>query len=382
MQDLRVEILDTLDRLQAAEWNRLAGTGNPFVRHEFLTALERRDCLGERYGWLPRHLSVRNEWGRLVGAAPLYLKDNSYGELVFDWSWADAYRRAGLSYYPKLVSAVPYSPVTGPRLLIDPDASAEPVARTLIAASLELAEREAASSVHWLFPSGDQAQRLERAGHARRVGCQFHWHNPGYRDFQDFLDTLTSERRKKIRRERRKVAESGVDFRLLNGPNAASADWELFYALYASTFHRRGGVPTLSVDFFDEIARTLGDQVLLVQAEHRGEVVAAAYCLVGDDSLYGRHWGCLHAYDSLHFEACYYQGIDFCIRRGLLRFEPGAQGEHKIWRGFLPHYTWSNHWIRHPGFRRAIERFLRQETEDMDDYVRELSEHSPYKATD
>ncbi|MGD2083071.1 MAG: GNAT family N-acetyltransferase, partial [Chromatiales bacterium] len=329
--------------------------------------------------WIPQHLSLRDEAGRLVGAAPLYLKLNSYGEFVFDWSWAHAYDRVGLSYYPKLVSAVPYTPVAGPRLLVHPQAREDAVCERLIDGALALAQRLGVSSLHWLFTPEAQTARLESRAFYRRTGCQFHWANRGYADFDAFLAALTAQRRKKIKRERRKVAEAGVSFRLLDGAGATESDWHLFHRLYASTFHRRGGLPTLSPGFFKEIAATMGQQVLLVLADHGGRTVAGAFCLVGDRALFGRHWGCTEAFDSLHFEACYYQGIDYCIRRGLDRFEPGAQGEHKIWRGFLPTYTWSAHWIADPRFRDSIERFLRLESEAMVDYVDELAGHSPYR---
>jgi predicted N-acyltransferase len=382
MGDSRLDVLEDLSEIPAEAWNRVSGTSNPFIRHEFLAALERQGCLGERYGWLPRHLVLRGAGGRLLGAAPLYLKDNSYGEFVFDWSWAHAYERAGLAYYPKLVSAVPYSPVTGRRLLVDPEVPAEPVRARLIDGALELAGRLGVSSLHWLFPTGDETERLETGPFLRRIGCQFHWANQGYGDFEDFLSALNAQRRKKIKRERRKVAEAGVVFRLLDGHQATEAEWDLFHSLYASTFHRRGGVPTLSPGFFKEIAATMGEQVLLVLADHGGRTVAGAFCLVGEEALFGRHWGCTEDFDGLHFEACYYQGIEYCIRRGLRRFEPGAQGEHKIWRGFLPTCTWSAHWIADPRFREGVERFLRTESEAMADYMDELSAHSPYRVPD
>ncbi len=376
---MKVEVVPSLEAVPAADWNRLSGTDNPFLRHEFLVALERHGCVGERYGWLPQHLLVRDGTGTLVGAAPLYIKWNSYGELVFDWSWADAYRRAGLAYYPKLVGAVPYSPVTGRRLLVNASADPEAVTEALIEGALDLGRRGGVSSLHWLFTPADQTRRLESSGFLTRTGCQYHWHNAGYADFEDFLAGLRSERRKKIRRERRKVGEAGVELGLYRGAAAARADWGCFHDLYTSTFQRRGGIATLSQGFFEEIAATMAEQVLLVLARHGGRTVAAAFCLVGPDTLYGRHWGCRETFDSLHFETCYYQGIDYCIREGLARFEPGAQGEHKVWRGFVPTYTWSSHWIADTALRSGIQRFVKMESRAVTEQVEDLNSHSPYR---
>ena len=374
----RLRVVERLDDIDASAWNALGSPPFPFLRHEFLAALESEDCLGERYGWLPRHLTLW-QGDRLVGAAPMYLKFNSYGEFVFDWAWADAYERNGLQYYPKLVSASPYTPATGPKLLLHPDAH-DGTARLLVEAGLELARQSAVSSMHWLFTTPQETEALERTGLLRRTGCQFHWDNPAYSDFEAFLATLTSGKRKNIRRERRKVADAGIRFRLLNGDTASERDWKVYHALYESTFHRRGGIPTLSLGFFRRIARTMPESVLLVMAEHAHEPVAAAFCLVGEDTLYGRHWGCVKRFDNLHFEACYYQGQEFCIRHGLKRFEPGAQGEHKIARGFLPVETHSAHWLADAQFRQAIARHLAFERSGMREYIAEMSAHSPYRA--
>ncbi len=378
-----IRILEDLSAVDAAEWNALGVRGVPFLRHEFLRALEVHDCLGERFGWLPRHILVRNEQGRLLAACPLYLKFNSYGEFVFDWAWADAYQRNGLSYYPKLVSASPYTPATGPKLLLSPDAAnPEGLCRLLIETARQLAEAEGASSLHWLFTTETETRLLEQQGHLRRTGCQFHWENRGWHDFDDFLAALTHAKRKNLRRERRKVREAGIRFRLLDGHLASEADWADFHRLYESTFDRKGGIPTLSLEFFLDLARQLPEQVLLVQALKDEQVVAAAFDLVGETTLYGRHWGCRARYDSLHFETCYYQGLDFCLQHGLQRFEPGAQGEHKIARGFLPRATWSAHWLADARFSRAVQQFLEHETEGMQEYMDELAAHSPYRRAD
>jgi predicted N-acyltransferase len=375
-----VETLSRIDAVAPAAWNGLSAHAFPFLRHEFLAALERQGCLGEAYGWLPRHLLLKGAGGEILAAAPCYLKFNSYGELVFDWSWADAYRRAGVAYYPKLVVASPYTPANGPRILTS-DAGRRPeYAHALVRGAVEVADRLGVSSLHWLFVTGEESDWLEGQGLMRRIGCQFHWRNQGYEDFEGFLATLTSEKRKKIRRERRRVAEAGIRHRVLRGDEVGEAEWATFHRLYRSTFDRRGGIPTLSLGFFQEIAATMGDQVLLVLAQAGPRVVAAALDLVGRDTLYGRHWGCFEDYHSLHFETCYYQGLEFCIREGLERFEPGAQGEHKLSRGFLPTATYSNHWIADPRFRAAIGRHLALETEGMRDYLGELHDHSPYRS--
>ncbi len=370
---------DAIAAVPAADWNRLVDPDAPFLRHEFLAAMERHGCVGESLGWIPRHLALRDREGRLVAASPCYLKFNSYGELVFDWSWADAYRRKGLAYYPKLVVASPYTPATGPRLLTGSSPKNRDYASALIQGAVRTAERMGVSSLHWLFTTDSETDLLEEQGLMRRVGCQFHWSNPGYASFDDFLSTFTAEKRKKVKRERRRVQEAGIRIRLVPGYEATEAEWVTFHRLYEDTFDKRGGIPTLSLPFFQEIGETMGRQLLLVLAYQGRDIVAAAFDLVGEHSLYGRHWGCFRDFHSLHFEACYYQGLDYCIERGLSRFEPGAQGEHKVSRGFLPTPTWSAHWIADPRFRSAIGGFLAQETRGMGAYLEEMHGHSPYR---
>jgi hypothetical protein len=377
---MRLERLAGLTDLAAAEWNRLVPDQNPFLSHEFLSALERHDCVGERTGWLPWHLVCRDDHGQLLGAAPLYLKFNSYGEFVFDWGWSEAYRRQNRPYYPKLVGAIPYTPITSPRLLLAPgQPRPNETARLLVEFALEESRRHRLSSIHWLFPVAADLERLRVRGFLTRTGCQFHWQNHGYRDFQDFLDGLTAKRRKNINRERRLVREAGLELQILSGSELSEAQWHTIHAFYRSTFHRLGGVPTLTLPFFQEIATTLGERLLVVLALAQGREVAAAISFRSDSALYGRHWGCQADYDSLHFEACYYQGLEYCIQNGLQRFEPGAQGEHKIYRGFLPTLTHSAHWIADPGFRQAIADFLDRETPAVRDYARQLLQHSPYR---
>jgi uncharacterized protein len=368
-----------IDELPTADWNRLVDADTPFLRHEFLAAQEHHDCVGTQLGWLPRHLALRDESGTLVAAAPCYLKFNSYGEFVFDWAWADAYRRAGLAYYPKLLVASPYTPATGNRILTGDSPRRADYAAALIRGAAEAAEKLGVSSMHWLFTAEDEADWLEKAGLMRRMGCQFHWENKGYGSFDDLLAELTAAKRKKIKRERRRVTDEEIEFRILRGGDVSEDEWALYHALYRDTFDKRGGIPTLSLGFFREIARTMGDSLLLILAHHRGKTVAAAFNLIGSRTLYGRHWGCFEDFHSLHFEACYYQGLEFCIANGLQRFEPGAQGEHKISRGFLPTPTWSAHWIADDRFRAAIGHFLDLERESMEDYLTQMRTRSPYK---
>ncbi len=379
---MRLRVLEGLDAVTPAAWNRLAGTANPFTRHEFLAALEHNGCVGERFGWWPRHLAVEDDAGALVGACPLYVKDNSYGEFVFDWAWADAYQRAGLRYYPKLVCAVPYTPVTGPRLLVAPEADPGAVRRLLAQGAMELAEALGASSVHWLFTDEAETDALEALGPLRRMGIQYHWHNRGYRDFQDFLDALSARRRKEIRRERRLAAETGAEVQVLDGHTAGDEHWARYARFYESTFERKWGVATLNEGFFREVAETMPGQVVLVLTRHDGEYVSGAFNLAGDDALYGRHWGETRHLPHVHFEVCYYRAIDWCIERGLGRFEAGAQGEHKIPRGFLPRATWSAHHIRDERFRGLIARFLEHETGELGEVMAELGERSPYRGAD
>jgi hypothetical protein len=374
--------LETLADVSSTQWNALVRNQNPFLRYEFLIALERHHCVGNRTGWLPHHFVCFDENHCLIGATPMYLKDNSYGEFVFDWSWADAHRRCHLPYYPKLVSAIPFTPATGQRLLLAAnlsETSQREAAKMLISHALEETRRQGYSSLHWLFTTDADMQALLSQGLLRRYDCQFHWHNQNYRDFADFLDTLTSKRRKAIKRERRRVAEENVALQILQGSEVSDSQWYYLHTFYRSTFQRLGGIPTLTLPFFQEIATTMGEQIILALALVNAEPVAGAISFRSAETLYGRHWGCTTAYDSLHFEACYYQGIDYCIRHGLRRFEPGAQGEHKVYRGFLPTLTQSAHWLAHPGLRKAVADFLLRETRAIQHYAETLLQHSPYR---
>ncbi|SEO51304.1 GNAT family N-acetyltransferase [Aquisalimonas asiatica] len=372
-------VVTDLTTISSDEWDALRGTEVPFLSHAFLAGLESTGCVKADLGWLPHHLVLRDQDG-LAAAVPGYLKGHSWGEFVFDWAWADAYERNGLPYYPKLIHAVPFTPATGPRILLRPGLDmADVAALTVEASSAIVAERDL-SSAHWLFPCPDQSELLQARGLLGRTGCQFHWqHDPDYRDFQDFLDALTSRRRKSIRRERRQARESGVEVVMKDGGAITEDEWHTFHALYARTFHEHGNVPLLTTAFFVHCGRTLGRQVLMVQGWRDGRMVAAALLFRDDQALYGRYWGCFEDVPGLHFEACYYQGIEYCIANGIQRFEPGAQGEHKISRGFLPTATRSYHWIADSRFREAIDDFLRRETPMVERYIAEMQGHSPYR---
>ncbi len=376
---MRTRILASIDAVTAGEWNALAAAGAPFLRHEFLAALEHRHCVGADSGWSPCHLTISDERGVLLAAMPLYRKLHSWGEFVFDFAWAQAYARHGLDYYPKLVSAIPFTPASGPRLLVRPGTDAAALRRELLDQVLQFAADESLSSVHVLFPARAEAQELAARGLLLRRDCQFHWHNHGYADFDAFLQTFTAEKRKKARRERRRVAEAGIEIRALHGAQIDERSWRRIHALHTDTFLRHGHTPYLGVDFFLEIARTMPEN-LVVQAALRGShLVAAAICFRGAGTLYGRYWGASEEHHSLHFETCYHQGIEYCIREGLQRFEPGTQGEHKVSRGFQPALTWSAHWIADSRFARAIETYLQRERAAVDEYAAQVAEHVPFK---
>ena len=378
---MQFSIIGSLNEVPADDWNALVDSDNPFALHEFLIALERHDAVGEKFGWLPQYL-LAHEDHILVAACPMYLKNNSYGEFVFDWDWANAYQRSGLEYYPKLVVSIPYTPVTGQRILLR-DHSRRDIAQQIMNATIEHAKNLGVSSLHWLFTDeSDTNSFKQHDDYGLRLGCQFHWQNNNYQDFDDYLSTMSSKKRKQIKRERRQVKEQGVEFEVLTGHDISEAQWQIYHRFYTDTFDRKSGYATLSLGFFQEIARTMPDNIVLVMAKYQDEYIASAFNLRGENTLYGRHWGCannIEEFNNLHFEACYYQGLDYCIQNKLQRFEPGAQGEHKISRGFLPTKTWSAHWIANPQFKVAIDDFLLRETRVMEEYIQELETHSPYK---
>jgi hypothetical protein len=379
---IAVRVVSRIGELPAAEWDLCAGP-NPFVSHAFLSALEDSGSATRETGWLPQHLVVAGRDGRLMGATPLYLKSHSYGEYVFDWGWADAYERAGGSYYPKLQACVPFTPVTGPRLLLHPASEQPPVARALIAGMLELARQTQVSSLHVTFPTEAEWRDLGEAGFLRRTGLQYHWENRGYASFDDFLASLASRKRKAIKKERRHVAESGVGLRALTGGEIEPRHWDAFHRFYRATSDKKWGPSYLTRDFFHRLGETMGDRVVLIVAEWQGEPVGAALNLVGDEPeggvLYGRNWGGVGRFKFLHFEACYYQAIDYAIRHRLARVEAGAQGEHKIQRGYLPATTYSAHWIRDPALRQAVAHFLERERRAIDQEQNILESFAPFR---
>ncbi|WP_028354258.1 GNAT family N-acetyltransferase [Bordetella petrii] len=369
----RLAITTSLSQVDARQWNALAGA-QPFVRHEFLSALHDTGCAAPDTGWAPHYLLLQHG-EQLAGAVPLYLKSHSRGEYVFDYAWADAFERHGLRYYPKLLAAVPFTPVGGPRLLATGPAERLALARGLI----ELARGLEVSSLHVLFPDARDLAALREAGYLVREGVQFHWNNAGYADLDAFLAALNHDKRKKIRQDRKKVQAAGIRYRWLRGAQVDAEALAFFYRCYRHTYFAHGNPPYLSAEFFRRIHAAQPDALVLILAERDGEPVAAALNMQGGDTLYGRYWGALEFVAGLHFETCYLQSIDYCIRHGLARFEGGAQGEHKMARGLLPAPTWSAHWIADARFAAAIEDFLGRETRMMDGYLDELEAHTPFR---
>jgi uncharacterized protein len=375
---MHARVLESIDLVSPLQWNELGLGGNPFVRHEFLGALERTGCVGGDSGWAPRHIVIE-DGERLLGALPLYEKSHSWGEFVFDWSWARAYTQAGLDYYPKLVSMAPFSPVPGPRLLVHPQTNATDLRAELLRALLEQAKTRKCSSAHVLFTTDEDMVSLRDEGFLERYDCQFHWHNRGYRSFDEFMGSFRAEKRKKALRERRRVQEGGVTFRTLHGDEMDAELWRTVFAFSENTFQSRGHEHYLSTDFFMAVAGTLPRSVMVKLASYRDQPIAAAIFFRSDDALYGRYWGSAAEFHSLHFETCYYQGIEYCIEHGLQRFEPGTQGEHKVPRGFEPSYTTSAHWIADPRFRRAVREYLAQERLGIEQYMESVREHLPFR---
>ncbi len=373
-------ILSSISKIDASRWNALAGPEQPFLRHEFLLASEQSGCAVARTGWIPQHLIIEDRNGVPVAALPLFRKTHSRGEFVFDFSWASAYAQHGLPYYPKLLSAVPFTPVRGPRLLIGSSPEPAVLTKALINAALDFARSEQFSSWHVLFPTDAAADELEGAGLVLRRDCQFHWFNQGYASFEEFLSTFTAEKRKKAKRERRRVAEAGIEFDTRHGGDMTDPLWEAIYGFYADTFYRHGHDPYLNLSFFKRVAAALPDSIMIKIARIGATPIAAAIFFVGADALFGRYWGAGGNYHSLHFETCYYQGIEYCIEKKLQRFEPGTQGEHKVPRGFVPTLTRSAHYIADERFAAAIRDFARREARGVDAYAASVNEHVPYHA--
>jgi len=415
---LTLEIRGSLDDIEADAWNALTTEGNPFVRYEFLHGLEATGCLGADKGWFPRYFllwqetdqskDVEDDHGELVAAMPAYVKTHSYGEFVFDWAWAEAYERQNEDYYPKLVCAVPFTPATGPRLLIRADQPFTETANVLATTACRFADEQKFSSVHWLFtraedclalcgtteralanqtePDPDNASTEDEAMLLRRMDCQYHWYNSGYSSFDDFLARCNAKRRKTIRRERRYVTDANLTLERRGGESLTTQEWAWVHQFYTSTFDRKWGNPSLTQSFFERMGSSFGESTLIVFAYDPADAepekpVACSIMFQGGNCLYGRFWGCRRDYHCLHFEACYYQGIEHCIANGITRFEPGAQGEHKITRGFVPTLTESAHYISHPGFRDAIANYLNQEKIHVRERCTGLTDLLPFKDT-
>ncbi|MFC3076914.1 GNAT family N-acetyltransferase [Phenylobacterium terrae] len=378
-----VRVCRRISEIGKTGWDACAANpaylGNPFVLYDFLDALESANCAVERTGWGPQHLAVEDEAGEVAAVMPLYLKSHSQGEYIFDHAWADAYERAGGRYYPKLLSAAPFTPATGPRLLVRPDVDADEARSYLVGGALSLCERYGTSSFHVNFPTEDEWRWMGAQGMALRQGQQYHWNNAGYADFEGFLGALSSGRRKTIRRERRE-AQAGLEIACLTGKDLTEDHWDAFFAFYMDTGSRKWGRPYLTRAFFSELGERMADRVLLVMARRGGQWIAGALNLIGDEALYGRNWGCIEDVPFLHFELCYYQAIEWAIGRGLKRVEAGAQGQHKIARGYLPTPVYSAHYIADPALRGPVERFVEQERSMLQGEMEWLSEeYSPFR---
>ncbi|MFT3730221.1 MAG: GNAT family N-acetyltransferase [Hyphomicrobium sp.] len=381
--DTAVNLVPSIATLDAAQWDACANPDpakfNPFVSHAFLKALEDARTVGRNTGWLPRHLVVNDDAGSIAAAAPAYIKSHSQGEYVFDHGWADAYERAGGHYYPKLQIAVPFTPVPGPRLLVKPGEGAAASEQLLATAIAEVVRQGGLSSAHVTFLESAVAERLRDLGFLIRVGQQFHWQNDGYATFDDFLASLASRKRKAVRKERQTALAPGIEIEQLSGRDITEAHWDAMFKFYMDTGSRKWGRPYLNRTFFSLLGETMPDRCLLVLAKREGRYVAGALNLIGGDCLFGRYWGAIEHHPALHFELCYYQAIDYAIANELPRVEAGAQGEHKLARGYLPVETYSAHWIADPSLRRAVERFLTQEREAIAQMNADLTEMAPYR---
>ena len=386
---LRIRAVHNLSSVDPAAWNALDHGHSPFLEWGFLRALEMSGSTGSRTGWAPVYLMAERAVGEdeskhvLIGAVPCFIKDHSYGEYIFDWGWARASERAGVPYYPKLVVAAPVTPATGPRILLLRGDDEEPdvIAQVLVEAVKELANAAECSSIHWLFTTEAEHRLLDDAGFMSRLSFQFHWRNQGYADFDAFLATMASRKRKQIRKERRRALEAVDDVTFIAGSDVTPDEVDMLDRFYRRTTYRHGGQDYLRPGFFKRLIELAPERVQFARVRQDGDVVAGALYLETNDALYGRYWGCAKEIDFLHFETAYYAGIQRCIERGIGLFEAGAQGEHKLLRGFTPAPTYSSHWIRHDGLRDAVSRFLADEREQLPDYMKELEQFAPYKKT-
>ncbi|MGZ0187436.1 MAG: GNAT family N-acetyltransferase [Alphaproteobacteria bacterium] len=377
--DIEVRVFERIAEIGRADWDACAGADNPFVSFDFLDALEVSGSVSSEEGWAPRHIAAYDPEGAIAAVAPLYLKGHSQGEYVFDHGWAQAWERAGGSYYPKLLSAVPFTPVTGRRLLVRDDVDAATYEAALLQAMVTVVEQADVATLHVNFLTKEQWERASDHSFLQRTGQQYHWQNAGYQNFQDFLDALSSRKRKNIRKEREAVAAQGVTMHVLTGADLKAEHWDAFYGFYRNTTDKKWGWDYLKRPFFQELHDRMADRVALVMAEFDGQWVAGALNLIGKDTLFGRNWGCIAQFKNLHFETCYYKAMDFAIERGLARVEAGAQGQHKIQRGYLPVETYSAHYIADVNFRRAVEDFLVREREAVGEEIAFLEDFSPFR---
>lgn len=372
--------ISSLSEVSPSDWDACAGADNPFLFYAFLLSLEESGSCVAETGWLPHHLLLENDNDELIGAMPMYVKGHSQGEYVFDHNWAHAYENAGGHYYPKLQVSVPFTPATGPRLLTPPGESREKYQRFLINAATQVADKLGVSSLHITFPTENEWKLMGDTGLLLRTGEQFHWENKGYHSFEDFLAELTSRKRKSIRKERSKALSTGISIEILSGDDLKSEHWDAFFRFYTDTGHRKWGTPYLTRSFFDLIHERMREHIVLIMCQRDNRYIAGALNFIGTETLFGRHWGCVEDHDCLHFEVCYYQAIDFAIERGLKQVEAGAQGSHKIHRGYLPRLTYSAHWIRNDSFRKAVANYLKHEREEVESHVGGIEFHySPFR---
>ena len=370
--------INSMSQVDSTSWNQLAGDAYPFLRHEFLLALEQSGSVCQKSGWIPAHLLVLDD-DSLIAFMPLYLKNHSWGEYVFDHQWAEAYHQQGLEYYPKWLTAIPLTPCQGTRIVIKESISSLKVTQALLSFIKQLSEQHNVSSWHCLFPTLQEAELLKSLELSIREGVQFQWFNNHYQDFDAFLQTLNTSKRKMIKRERRRIQEQDIRLLRISGAKVSPLQWQIFYNFYSITYLKKGSQPYLNLAFFQQIAATMGEQLLLVLAFKDDLPIAAALSFIGRETLYGRYWGCDEEYSNLHFETCYYQGLDYCIENGLQRFDSGAQGEHKIARGFEPITTYSAHWLKDKRFAKAIEDFVTEEKIMLARYKQKASTFLPFK---
>jgi uncharacterized protein len=372
-------IVNNLGTISPEKWQALEFSNNPFLSYPFLSGLEKYGCL-EKQNWQPCHIVIEDN-DQLIGFMPLYIKQDSYGEFVFDWAWADAYQQAGRNYYPKLVSAIPFTPVAGSRLLTNKSYDSSAIKKTLLEAALSLMEENKFSSLHFLFPNEDNMKMLIENNGLKRITCQYHWFNNDYRDFKDFTDSLTSKKRKRILKERREIKASGIEIERLSGKDISPSQWNTFYQFYCHTFYKKWGEPRLTLDFFMSLSEKLAEQTLLILAKKNNAYIAGAFAMKDDNTIYGRHWGCNQYLPYLHFELCYYQTIEHTIESKLKCLDAGVQGEHKLARGFYPVAMPSAHWIQEEDFRNAIANYLGRESIAMLEHIAMLKTHLPYKTS-